>query len=123
MKTETYEYHIEGYPAARKSRCRIIRWKHDGVDCVVATELASNPGPSITNSAESLWTSWCTANNLDIELVRKFEHYRSAVGHPATMDGVGISFQHGAPQAAWYPVSANQFVMLTGRTITEIDRM
>ena len=121
MKTMDYAYHINGRPAAFKSLCRIQWWKHGNIDCVVATELSTNPGPSVTNSAEDLWTTFCTENGLDIQTTRKFEYYPNGVEHGLTVDGVNISFDDEEPRASWYPVTPNQFYELTGKRISELN--
>lgn len=75
----------------RESICRLRIYKSEGGELgpdavVIATERNDNPGMSITNAAESLWTLAISVTELELRLfgtgaqVMCFEHYLGAPG-------------------------------------------
>lgn len=74
------------------TRARVFRLQ-TGLDVLVATELEDdeNPGPSITNTIESLATAAVEAFGLDSERVTVYQHYdyRATVYQP---NGEGETF-------------------------------
>ncbi len=56
--SELIDERIWEWNGERTSKCKMGLYRgHDGFLIAVATELSDNPGPSITNAAETLWTS------------------------------------------------------------------
>jgi hypothetical protein len=84
---ETYERHVHIVPFAyrsmhrRAAHCGIEAFIYaDGCAVVIATELADNPGMSITNAAEYAATAVCRRLGIDPHHLVWIEHYPADPG-------------------------------------------
>ena len=118
MTLEIFRYHIAG-THGRYSTCKVRSWKHGDNVVAVVTEIPGNPGPSVTNSAEDLWRTWCTEHGHKLEDVVKFEHYPRSAGFEPTLDGVKVTKKAGQYAASWFPVTRTQFHEMTGKTMKD----
>jgi len=105
------------------TRARVFRLK-SGLDVLVATELDDdeNPGPSITNTIESLATASVEAFSLDPERLTVYQHYdyRAARYQPndeaETFDEVTFDWtEERARRPQWHRRSRASLVVLLAR--------
>lgn len=87
-------------------RCRLRIYRCEGVDVVILTELADNPGMSVTNAIEELTASVSATYALD-ETAIFIEHYEHM---PPTYDLVAVGT--GAPR--WRRLVGEEVERMTG---------
>ena len=68
------EYKFKGFWGCR-SRCGLEVIRHRSFDLVIATEMADNPGTSVTNVAEHLATAVCKDWGIPARSLVWVEHY------------------------------------------------
>ncbi len=90
--------------SGRMSTCHLRVYRlANNVAFAIATELAENRGPSITNSAEALATAVVREYDLDPDKTHFIEHYTH---EPETYDLVSFTWKDGlACCATWKPTS------------------
>jgi len=123
----TYDglYHYWGYHGC-PSRCWLRIYKAPGQAVVVATELADNPGTSITNMAEVLATHVCQEFGLPLDDLMWIEHYpeRCFLGGrprlPASFDHVTFAAltAQGLQRPEWRRLSQAQVETLIEQALT-----
>jgi hypothetical protein len=104
-------------PFHRLAHCRIRLYEHDGRQVVVASEVADNPGMSVTNAAEDLATQVVTYYKLDIERLVWIEHYPAdrKLEDPATFDLVRFTWtEETASHPEWRRLTFEEVERLTG---------
>jgi hypothetical protein len=104
-------------PFYRLAHCRIRLYKHDGRQVVVASEVADNPGMSVTNAAEDLATQVVAYYKLDIERLIWIEHYPAdrRLDAPTTFDLVRFTWAEGtASDPEWRRLTFEEVERLTG---------
>lgn len=115
--------------SGRMSSCHLRVYQlANKVAVVVATELASNMGPSITNSAEALATAVVSEYDLDPEKTHFIEHYDHDSGDVdshaepkknQTYDLVIFRWEAGrACCASWKPTSPDIIEHLIGEKLS-----
>lgn len=92
-----------------QAHCRLRIRAHRGKDVVIASELADNPGMSITNAVGWLLPQVVEKYGLDIEDVCWIEHY-AWPGEPERFDLVTL--HNGSPN--WQSLALEQVEVLAG---------
>ncbi len=94
----------------------------DGVTVAVATELADNKGPSITNSAETLWCEVVKEYGLDPTTTYFVEHYPHRGTEDETYDFVELHWYDDntlARHPKWRHVPRQEVEKLIGEPLGE----
>ena len=103
-----FEYETGG--AVARSACRLRVYKGEAGVVLVTSELADNPGSSITNTAEMLATALVVRYGIDTEravLIEHYDHasYRGLPRNP-TFDSVSFTWAGGrASEPRWKSLS------------------
>ncbi len=96
-----FEYRTGGFAA--RSVCRLRVYESWAGTILLASELADNPGPSITNSAEALATALAERYRLDAGHAVFIEHYDQAsyrgLPREPTYDAVSFTWAGGRATA------------------------
>ena len=74
-----FDYRDPSFGNDSSCHLRVYQFLSAGIAVAIATELRENRGPSITNSAESLWREVVKEYDLDPEKTHFVEHYRDDV--------------------------------------------
>ena len=97
------------------SRCHLRVFRHpDRPVIAIATELANNPGTSITNALPTLAQQICTAFDIDSEVLLWVEHYTADDVAEESVEAV--EFRPGW-QPAWVPMTRERIEELTGKPL------
>jgi hypothetical protein len=125
-----FDYRIDAF-SNRLSSCYLRVYKlPDNVAVVIATELAENKGPSVTNSAEAWATEAVTEYGLDQRRTYFVEHYDARSYAPPrrlrdedreTYDFVSFLWDgdRGACQPKWRPSTREEIEKLVGQSLEE----
>lgn len=118
MKIADEHMHFQAWPNRTASFARLRVYSHAGQTVAVATELAANPGASITNGAEAVHARLV---GLYGPAVVHVEHYgpesydgRRWGVEPDRFDLVSID---GAGNARWQPISDEKVTVLCGEPV------
>ena len=118
VREEKYNY--PGYHRS-SSYCKLELYKRsDGMYIAVCTELADNPGTSVTNQCEVLATQIIKQYNLHPEVLLFVEHYDEGSYHGGTEKDRSYTrvdffeWENGeAKRPLWFPLP-NLEIVLTG---------
>lgn len=130
----TFEYQPHQNTLRNPTICNLEVLRHNSTSLVIATELASNPGMSITNSSERLAMAVVERLSLDPATMTMVEHYGdvsyngttavplwgkhdidhySIVTYTWHQDRIAEHFiLHRASKPQWQPMTAGELVQL-----------
>lgn len=117
-------FDFRGYHGS-KAHCRIRAYRgRDGQFVVVATELPTNQGTSITNACETLAAEVCTRLEIDPTAMRWVEHYTAGPHRDGAESFDVVTFipsagrrEHGLGQPKWRRVSKAVVEDMIGQAI------
>ena len=102
-------------PQKGGARCRV---RISG-NTVIASELADNPGMSITNAAESVAAQFCQYHEIPLAQLIWIEHYPPELSHEETFDLVQFRLTNGRLSVErWRRLSMAEVERLFGDRLT-----
>lgn len=125
MLCQDYTYRYPHPVLITEGRCRVRLYKgFDGGYTVLLTELADNPGESVTNACERIATGVQPRWALDLTTTRWIEHYPAESfrekGRGATFDEITFTWGDGtASHPQWHRLPLEVVEILTGLAFDE----
>ncbi len=115
MKIADERFTFKAWPYGRESVCHLRAWVHDGRTVAVTSELADNPGPSVTNGAEGLHARLVARFGPSVIHV---EHYGpAAYGSPRDRDRYDLVTMGDAARAVWKPLNTEAVEAIIGEPL------
>lgn len=118
------EFKFRSYPGRTVSECHLLVVQNEAKTVVVMTELAHNPGMSVTNASERLATQVVKQFNLNVEQTTFVEHYGVISGHsqrdPEEFSVVTYTWDSEAHHAQWEHRSTEKVLQLLGMPVVTL---